>query len=50
MHEVRVHVYIEAPVEQVFDAVSDHESFLEARRVSYAAASRAQGPRACGFL
>src|SRR5437773_12547977 len=28
MHEVRVHVHIEAPVEQVFDAVSDHESFL----------------------
>jgi len=28
MHEVRIHVYIEAPVERVFDAVSDHESFL----------------------
>ncbi|KYF68111.1 hypothetical protein BE11_15920 [Sorangium cellulosum] len=28
MEEVRVNVYIHAPVERVFDAVADHESFL----------------------
>ncbi|XXX77227.1 SRPBCC family protein [Sorangium sp. So ce134] len=28
MEEVHVNVYIHAPVERVFDAVADHESFL----------------------
>ncbi|WP_437876718.1 SRPBCC family protein [Sorangium sp. So ce513] len=30
MEEVHVNVYIHAPVERVFDAVADHESFLRA--------------------
>src|SRR5438067_11965988 len=49
MHEVRVHVHIEAPVEQVFDAVSDHESFLRSEGGVGARVVRAGEPERNGL-
>jgi uncharacterized protein YndB with AHSA1/START domain len=34
MEEVHANVYIHAPIERVFDAVSDHESFVHAEGVT----------------
>src|SRR5947208_14944965 len=49
MHEVRVHVHIEAPVEQVFDAVIDHESFLRSEGGVRARVMRAGEPERNGL-
>src|SRR5207247_2083021 len=49
MHEVRVHFHIEAPVEQVFDAVSDHESFLRSEGGVRARVVRAGEPERNGL-
>src|SRR6266436_4482749 len=49
MHEVRVHVHIEAPVERVFDAVSDHESFLRSEGGVRARVVRAGEPERDGL-
>src|SRR5437867_12716888 len=49
MHEVRVHVHIEAPVEQAFDAVSGHESFLRSEGGLRARVVRAGEPERNGL-
>ena len=49
MHEVRVKVHIEAPVERVFDAVSDHESFLRSEAGVRARVMRAGEPERNGL-
>ena len=49
MHEVRVHVHIEASVERVFDAVSDHESFLRSEGGVRARVVRAGEPERNGL-
>jgi Polyketide cyclase / dehydrase and lipid transport len=48
MHEVRVHVQIESAVERVFDAVSDHESFLRSEGGVRARVVRAGEPERNG--
>src|SRR5919198_3737750 len=49
MPEVRVHVHIEAPVERVFDAVSDHETFLRSEGGVSATVLRAGQPQRNGI-